>query len=212
MTIFLDSANLDEAQAARGMGWVHGLTTNPVLLRQSGLPAAEALANLSALGFPCLFYQLTAGSLNDMEAEAEIAQGIVGDALVLKVAPHEAGLRFLARNSSKYSCCLTAVYSAAQAMAAQCAGARYVAVYVNRATRLLGDGISLTSEISAVLKGSEVKIVAASLKSPQEAVAAHLAGAHDLTLPFAVLQDFARHPLSDQTIDEFSSSGIGLVP
>jgi transaldolase len=212
VTIFLDSANLKEAKAAKDMGWVHGLTTNPVLLRQSGLPAAEALANLSALGFPCFFYQLTGSSVNDMEAEAETAHAIIGDALVLKVAPHVVGIRFLAFNSSKYSCCLTAVYSAAQAMVAQCSGARYVAVYVNRATRLLGDGISLTSEISAVLKGSEVKIVAASLKSPREAVAAHLAGAHDLTLPFAVLQDFARHPLSDQTIDEFSSSGIGLVP
>ena len=97
---------------------------------------------------------------------------IVGKSLVLKVSPDELGFQFVARNSAHFLFCPTAIYSPSQALVARETGARFVALYVNRATRLLGDGIELVRSVAAVLAGSQTEIVAASLKSGEEAVQA----------------------------------------
>ena len=77
--------------------------------------------------------------------------------------------------------------------------------YVNRATRLLGDGIKLVREMAVVIQatGKPVAIVAASIKTPEEAAQALVAGAHHLTLPFEVLTALGNPPLSDEAITEF---------
>jgi transaldolase len=93
------------------------------------------------------------------------------------------------------------------------AGAKIAIAYVNRATRLLGDGIALVAlvqDIATVLKGSGVEILAASIKSPQEAAASIQAGADHLTLPLAILQAIATHELSHQTVADFAAGGVGL--
>jgi transaldolase len=78
--------------------------------------------------------------------------------------------------------------------------------YVNRATRLLGDGCKLVAEMAAVLKasGKHVEILAASIKSAEEATQTVLAGANHLTLPLDILLSLGNHPLSDAAIEEFS--------
>ena len=72
MSIFLDSAKLDEAQSAHELGWVTAVTTNPVLLANSGLSPEETLLQLAKLGFEYLFYQLTASTIAEMEKEARL--------------------------------------------------------------------------------------------------------------------------------------------
>ena len=106
---------------------------------------------------------------------------------------------------------MTAVYSPAQALIASEVKARFVAVYVNRATRLMGDGLKLVRDVAEILKHSETKIIAASIKSAKEACAALSAGAHHLTLPYEVLMGLIAHPLTEQTIAEFQARGIGLT-
>jgi transaldolase len=81
---------------------------------------------------------------------------------------------------------------------------------VNRSTRLLGDGLKLVKEVAEILKHSKTEIIAASIKSPEEACAALAAGAHHLTLPYDILMSLITHPLSEQTAAEFQASGIGL--
>ena len=211
MSIFLDSAKLDEARFAQELGWVTAITTNPVLLANSGLAPEEALSQLAKLGFEYLFYQLTASTIPEMEKEARLAREIVGKSLVLKVSPDEMGFRFVAQNSAHFLFCPTAIYSPAQALVARVAGARFVALYVNRATRLLGDGIELVRSVAAVLAGSQTEIVAASLKSKEEAVQAFTAGAKHITVPFDVLQSLVVHSLAIETIDQFRKEGIGLL-
>ena len=78
--------------------------------------------------------------------------------------------------------------------------------YVNRSTRLLGDGFGLVEAMRAVIDSGSypVEIIAASVKSPEEAVQTLLAGAHHLTLPLAVIQAMGQHPLSDETIAAFA--------
>ncbi|MBM3125693.1 MAG: transaldolase [Chloroflexi bacterium] len=210
MSIFLDSAKLDEARAAQELGWVRAVTTNPVLLANSGLTPEETLSELAALGFEYLFYQLTAFTIPDMEKEAHLAREIVGKSLVLKVSPDETGFRFATQNSTRFLICPTAIYSPAQALVARESGARFVALYFNRATRLLGDGIALVRNVAAVLEGSQAEIVAASLKSGEEAVQAFTAGAQHVTVPFDVLQSLVVHQLSIETIDQFRKDGTSL--
>ena len=157
-----------------------------------------------------LLYQLVSPTLDGMYKEMELEAEVAGSALVLIVPPTENGFRFMSQCRA-YPCCVTAVYSAAQALVARESGARYVAVYMNRATRLLGNGLKLVKDISEVLRQSQTEIIAASVKSADEACAALLAGVQHLTLPYQVLMSPCTHPLSEQTIGEFESSGIGLT-
>ncbi|MEL6494938.1 MAG: transaldolase family protein, partial [Cyanobacteria bacterium J06623_7] len=101
--------------------------------------------------------------------------------------------------------------SPAQAAIASEAGAKYAIAYVNRATRLLGDGLALVQSMAEVLKDSPTKILAASLKSPPEAAATLAAGADCLTVPLNILQAMTTHELSTQTVAEFADQGIGLI-
>jgi transaldolase len=210
MAIYLDSAKLDDACRARELGWCHGVTTNPSLMARAGAAPQDVLKGLAELDFNQVYYQLVARDLDDMLAEAEIAAGIVRKGLVLKFAPTEAGFRFVARHARDFPCCVTAIFDPAQALVAREAGARYIAVYVNRATKQLGDGLGLVQELSRALEGSQTEIVAASLKSTREAVAAFAAGAPHLTLPLDLLVQLSAHPLSLKTIEQFEAEGVGL--
>jgi len=210
MSIFIDSADLTHVKAALESGWVKGITTNPLLLAQSELEVSVLLKALKELSDGPIFYQLTSDSFETSLAEAHQALGILEKQLVVKLPPTELGFRLCSELSSRMACCPTAIYSAAQALVAREAGAQYLAVYVNRATRLMGDGLELLAEIAAVLNGSPTRLLAASLKSPLEVSQAFSAGAHDLTLPYTTLMEMTRHPLSDKAVAEFGKRGTGI--
>lgn len=211
MSIFLDSAVIAEAQAASRLEWVAGITTNPILLAKSGLPAVETLRTLAHLTNGPVFYQLMSGSVGEMMTEAQRAKDLLGDQLVLKMPPTEACFTVAAEISSSIPVCITAVYSAAQAMVAEAAGARYIALYFNRARRLLPDADSMVRAICACLQGSKTEPIAASIKSPEEAVQVRLLGVPHLTLPFTVLTAMMDHELSRSALDEFIANGTGIL-
>jgi transaldolase len=208
--IYLDSAIVSEAQTAIKMGWVKGITTNPTLLAKSDLPAETSLKQLAEMNIGELYYQLTASDVDAMLAEGRRAFEIIGKKTVLKVPATSIGFQVVSLLSSEIPCAVTAIYSAAQAAVSKEAGAKYAIAYVNRATRLLGDGLALVREMATILKNSNTEILAASLKSPEEAAAALQAGAHHLTLPLDVLQKMAFHELSQQTVEEFNRNGRGI--
>jgi transaldolase len=210
MAIYIDSAIIKEVEAARSLGWVHGVTTNPILLAKAGGEARTALESLARLEMEELFYQLVSTTLDDMLKEMERASKIIGPALVLKVPPTQVGFQFV-NQCPDIPCCVTAVYSPAQALIARESKARYVAVYVNRATRLMGDGMQLVRDAAEILKYSRIEILAASVKSAEEACASLSAGAKHLTLPHEVLVSLLVHPLTEQTVAEFQSKGVGLI-
>jgi len=136
---------------------------------------------------------------------------ILGKQTVLKIPASPAGFQTLAQLSKEIPCAITAIFHPAQALVARAAGARYAIAYVNRSTRLLGDGVGLVREMAKVLNGGKTKILAASIKSPDEAVATFAAGAQVLTLPLNVLQALPYHPLSEDTLAEFAQHGCGLL-
>ncbi|QSJ14880.1 transaldolase [Nostoc sp. UHCC 0702] len=211
MSIYLDSAIASEAEAARELGWVKGITTNPTLLAKSDLPVQTILKRLTELTTGPVFYQLIASDLKEMIAEGRAAYDIIGQQTVLKIPASLVGFQAVAALSPEIKCAVTAIYSASQAAVSQQAGAKYAIAYVNRATKLLGDGIALVREMASVLAASNTEILAASIKSPQEAAASLQAGAHHLTLPLAMLQSLTTHELSLQTIDEFAKNGRGIL-
>ncbi len=208
--IYLDSALLEEAEKAVQFGWIKGITTNPTLLAKSPLPPEETLRKLSLISPGELYYQLTSLEFDQMIREGRRAYEMIGDKTVLKIPATYTGFRVVSILAQEIACSVTAIYSGYQAAVAAQAGATYAIVYVNRATRLLGDGLSLVREMSDILKGSDTEILAASLKSPQEAAASLQAGANHLTLPLNILSKMTEHHLSQETVTEFNQNGLGL--
>ena len=213
MQILLDSAIINEARQAAEWGWVKSATTNPALLAQSELPPAQALKELGSLLPGHIFYQLTGENLQDMRLEAAKAFDILGSQLVLKIPATPLGFQAVAQLSPEYTCAVTSIFTPAQAMTAHCAGARYALYYHNRAKRLLpaGQGLSLASELVAVLNDTETEVVAASLKSPEEMVVARLAGVKMLSAKFEVLSLLPQNEFSQQAVQEFKATGTGLL-
>lgn len=211
MALYLDSAIIEEATEVSQWGWVKGITTNPTLLAKSTLSVTETLKQLKQTISGEICYQLMASDLNGMITEANAAYEILGSQTVLKIPATAIGFQAVSRLSADIPCSVTAIYSPAQAVVAMEAGAKYAIAYVNRATRLLGDGIKLVEEMSAVLKGSNTTILAASIKSAEEASNTIKAGATHLTLPLDILKLMTTHELSEKTVEEFAENGIGLT-
>ena len=210
MAIYLDTAIVAEAKTASKFGWIAGITTNPTLLAKSELSPEVTLKQLAQLIPGEVYYQLTASDFDGMVAEGKAAFALIGQQTVLKIPATDLGFQAVAHLSPEIPCAVTAIYSASQAVVAAEAGAKYAIAYVNRATRLLGDGFALVQDMANVLKNSNTEILAASIKSPEEAVKTLLAGADHLTLPFDVLRAIAVHELSQQTVDEFAKNGRGI--
>lgn len=210
MALYLDSTNLTEAQSAMSWGWVRGITTNPTLMAQRSDHPKQILMELRDCCAGEIFYQLMSSTVEDMLWEGAEAFDVLGAQTVLKIPATPTGFEALGKLSSKINCSVTGIYSPAQAVVAAEGGAKYAIAYVNRATRLLGDGISLVQSMANVLKGSETIILAASIKSTEEAVAALTSGASHLTLPYDMLQKMTVHPLSEQTVQDFNQDGRGL--
>lgn len=209
--IYLDSAIIKEAEKAIELGWVKGITTNPTLLAKSEFSPEITLKELAKISPGELYYQLISPNVDSMIREGRKAAKIIGDKTVLKIPATKVGFQAVTVLATEIPCTVTAVYSVAQAAVAKEAGAKYIAVYVNRATRLLGDGLGLVARMAAVLRGSATEILAASLKSPQEASDAILAGAHHLTLPLEILEAMTTDSLSSQTAEDFNQKGAGLI-
>jgi transaldolase len=208
MSILIDSAVVDEIRQAMNLGWVTGVTTNPTLIAETDRPGGEVIAGILEASRGPVFYQLTAEGPEEQEAEARRLQALAPDRIVLKIPATTDNLALLARLSPGMPCALTAVYASHQALAGCEAGARYLIPYVDRATRLLGDGLRLVSELAAVAEaaGTATEILAASIKTPEQATSAFLAGADHLTLPLEVIIRMGRHELSDRAIEQFRSN------
>jgi len=204
MALFLDSAVVEEAQRAKDLGFIAGVTTNPSLIAKVGRPALEVVREIAAISDWEVFHQLTGRTPKELLAEARKAAKIAPDQIVLKIMMSLPNLELVAAHE-EFAWAVTGIASAAQGLLAIEAGADFVIPYVNRITRSGGDGIRVVSEIAALLDdplgGST--ILAASLKSPQEVVDVLLAGADSVTIPWTLLEELARHPVTDVADEDF---------
>lgn len=213
MAILLDSARPADAERAAALGFVVGATTNPTLVAAAGLPAAEVISAICRLLSGTVFHQLTTSTDAEREVEAHRFAELVPGRVGIKIPTTTENLTLASRLAADGIVVgMTAIFSAAQVVLAGEVGARYVLPYVDRSTRLLGDGLALVAEMRAVIDARArdavpLEIVAASIKTPDQAVATIRAGAHHLTLPLAVIEAMGEHDLSRATIEEFARAG-----
>jgi len=209
MGLFLDSAKIEEVQKAVELGFLAGVTTNPTIMAKVKDAPMGVIDHICRISPGPVFYQVTARTPEDREHEGREFFDICREKVVLKIPATTENMALMTRLSKDIPCAATAVYSGHQTLVACEAGVRYVIPYVNRATRLLGDGCKLVAEMAAVLEASraDVEILAASIKSADEATQAMLAGANHLTLPLDILLSLGNHPLSDAAIEEFGRAG-----
>ncbi|MGQ9676565.1 MAG: transaldolase family protein [Chloroflexota bacterium] len=211
MALFIDSAIVDEVREAVGWGFVAGVTTNPGLMALAQRPAEDVIKELCRLTDGPVFYQVTKNDPPEREAEARHFAAISPGQVVLKIPCTLSGLALAARLSPEIPCAATAIFSAAQTFLALEAGARYVIPYVNRATRLMGDGLALVRTMADIVacSGREAEVLAASLKTPDEVTSAILAGARHVTIPLSVIEAMAEHEFTVAAIEEFARAQAG---
>jgi len=210
MAIFLDSADPQHAAAAFPLGFLAGVTTNPALLAAQGPDLLETIRQVAQHSSGLIFYQPLAESVAAMEEEVRRVHGFLAERLVAKIPCSPAGFELVARLVDDMPCGMTAVFSAAQVYAAAGAGVRYALPYLNRMTRLGGDGAAVVERMAEVAAATDLELVVASIRSVEEMERALLAGADHVTLPFAVLQELIDHPLSRQAIAEFAAAAKSL--
>jgi len=126
--------------------------------------------------------------------------------VVIKIPATLANIALGALLAPEIPWALTATFSPAQVVLACEAGARYVIPYVDRMTRLGGNGLEVTGQMAEVCRrsGRGVEVLAASIKSPDQAVRSLLAGAHHVSAPVPVIREMAEHPLSATAIADFA--------
>lgn len=208
MALFLDSANPDDARTAMQLGFVAGITTNPTLMARVPGHPEDIIAELADICPGPVFYQLTGASPDEREAEGRRVLARRPN-IGLKIPMTTENLALAARfvqGGAKVG--MTASYSAAQTYLTCAAGVTYSIAYVNRSTRLQGDGLALVSSMREVIDACNTgtTLMVASLKSAAEVVQSLIAGAHHLTIPLPLLLDLGNHPLSDQAIEEFAQA------
>ena len=211
MSLLLDSASAADARQAMSLGFISGITTNPTLMAKITGQPEQVIAELATICPGTVFYQLTAASAAEREAEARRFLALRKN-VGLKIPCTTENLALaarLARDGSTIA--MTAIFSAAQCYLACQAGVHYAIPYVNRSTRLQGDGLALVESMRDVIEAcdSATEILVASLKTPVEVVESVIAGAHHVTIPLALVQEMGNHPLSDQAILEFSRAVRG---
>jgi len=213
MALLLDSAFVEDARRSAALGYVTGITTNPTLVAKTGRRAGDVIAELCDVHPGTVFYQPISETLAEREAEvrrmAALREGRVG----IKLPSTSENFTLAARLAGEgFTVAMTAIFSPAQAYLACLAGVRFVLPYVNRSTRLLGDGPALVHSMRQVIEacGSGTEILSASIKSPEEAVAALLAGSHSLTIPLELILALGHHDLSDAAIADFAASAAGM--
>jgi transaldolase len=208
--LMLDSASPRDVEQISGLGLISGITTNPFLLRKEGKPPLDQLRELLSISEVPIFFQPTEQTTQAARVELQRARELDPNRIRAKLPLTDSYLPLVREASDDVlPFAITAVYSLGQAVTASQFGAGWIIPYVNRAHRLLEDGESLVLRLRALLDQiqSPTRILAASVKSPDQAVTSLLGGAHQLTLPASVLFALFRHSLTDAAVEEFTRAG-----
>lgn len=207
MRIFLDTANIDEIRRAARLGVVSGVTTNPSLV------AKEKKADMKAVIRE--ISSIVDGPINaevlSLEPKAMIKEARDVSSwspnVVVKIPMSEAGLEAISVLSKEgIRTNLTLCFSVNQAILGAIAGATYISPFVGRLDDIGHDGMQLVGEIVEVLEHYRfpTKVIAASIRHPLHVTAAAKAGAHIVTIPYSVLMQMVKHPLTDIGINRFA--------
>ncbi|KLU67077.1 transaldolase [Desulfosporosinus acididurans] len=205
MQFFLDSANLDEIKKAWDMGVIAGLTTNPSLVAKEGKDFHELLKTVTGIIDGPISAEVIALDYEGMLREARDLARIHPN-IVVKIPMTEEGLKTVKTLSSEnIKTNVTLIFSANQALLAARAGAAYVSPFLGRLDDIGENGLNLVADLCEIFQVHNIatKVIAASIRNPVHVTEAAKLGADYATVPFSVLRQLFRHPLTDAGIDKF---------
>ena len=205
MKLFIDTANVDEIRAAAELGVICGVTTNPSLIAREGRVFEEVIKEITTIVDGPISAEVTAMDVDGMVAEAkELVK--IHENIVIKIPMTLEGLKAtkqLATLGIKTN--VTLIFSATQALLAARAGATYVSPFVGRLNDISDNGIDLVADIADIfaIHNIDTEIISASIRGPQDVTDSAKAGAHIATVPYKVIVQMAKHPLTDIGIERF---------
>ena len=206
MKFFIDTAEVSEIKAASELGLVDGVTTNPSLIAKSGRDFREVITEIAQLVDGPISAEVISLDAPGMLKEARDLVQINPERIVIKLPMTSEGLkatRVLTDEGVKTN--VTLVFSAVQALLAAKAGATYVSPFVGRLDDIGHEGMEGVEQIKTIFDnyGYTTEIIVASVRSPMHVLNAGLVGADICTIPYSVMQQLAKHPLTDIGIEKF---------
>lgn len=209
MKFFIDTAKVEDIRKASDMGVICGVTTNPSLIAKEGRVFEEVIREITAIVDGPISGEVKATTT---DAEGMIAEGkniaAIHPNMVVKIPMTAEGLKAckaLAAEGIKVN--MTLIFTANQALLAARAGAAYVSPFLGRLDDISVRGIDLIREISEIFAVAELdtEIIAASVRNPIHVIDCALAGADIATVPYKVIEQMIKHPLTDQGIEKFQA-------
>lgn len=207
MRFFVDTANVEDIKKANDMGVICGVTTNPSLIAKEGRNFNEVIAEIASIVDGPISGEVKATTV---DAEGMIAEGReiakIHPNMVVKIPMTVEGLKAVkVLNSEGIKTNVTLVFSANQALLAARAGATYVSPFLGRLDDISQPGIDLIRQIAEIFEvaGFDTQIIAASIRNPIHVTDCALAGADIATVPYKVIEQMTKHPLTDQGIEKF---------
>jgi transaldolase len=213
MKLFIDTANIEEIKEAASMGIVCGVTTNPSLIAKEGRDFHKTIQEIAEIVDGPISAEVISLQSNEMVEEALVLAKIHKN-VVIKLPMTDEGLKAVKILSSKgIKTNVTLIFSAAQALLAAKAGATYVSPFVGRLDDIGLDGITLIQEIVDIFDNYadiDTEIIAASIRNPIHTTRAAALGCHIATVPFKMLMQMLKHPLTDKGIQQFLADWEGM--
>ena len=209
MKFFIDTANVEDIRKANDMGVICGVTTNPSLIAKEGRDFNEVIKEITSIVDGPISGEVKATTV---DAEGMIAEGrqiaAIHPNMVVKIPMTVEGLKavkILSAEGIKTN--VTLIFSANQALLAAEAGATYVSPFLGRLDDISQPGIDLISDIVTIFDnyGYETEIIAASVRNPIHVTDCALAGADIATVPYNVIVQMTKHPLTDVGIEKFQA-------
>ena len=210
MKFFVDTADVDEIRKANDMGVICGVTTNPSLIAKSGRKFEDVIKEITSIVDGPISGEVKATTT---DAEGLIKEGreiaAIHPNMVVKIPMTVEGLKAVKVLSSEgIKTNVTLIFSANQALLAARAGATYVSPFLGRIDDISGYGIDLVRQIADIFdvaKDIHTEIIAASIRNPIHVTDCALAGADIATVPYKVIVQMTKHPLTDAGIEKFQA-------
>ncbi len=205
MKLFIDTANVEEIREAYALGVICGVTTNPSLIAREGRNFAQVVREIVSIVDGPISAEAVSADAPGMVSEA-VELAAIHPNIVVKIPMTAEGLKttkILADKNIRTN--VTLVFSANQALLAARAGATYVSPFVGRLDDISQDGMDLVYDIMEIFDRYQLttQVIAASIRHPIHVTAAAKAGAHIATVPYKVIMQMIKHPLTDAGVKKF---------
>ncbi len=205
MKFFIDTANVNEIRKAWDVGVIDGVTTNPSLISREDRDPIELLKEICSIVEGPVSAEAVSLTVDEMVQEARSLAQIHGN-IVVKIPMTEDGLKAVKRLSGMgIKTNVTLIFSPGQALLAAKAGATYVSPFVGRLDDISHTGMDLIGDMIQIFENYmfSTEIIVASIRNPLHVIDAAKTGAHIATIPYSVITQLIKHPLTDSGIERF---------